>query len=183
MKNCGYCGRENADDAAHCSGCGTEFGAVESAQQLTNQQGLQSVEAADVESDVPPRGEAALCTCCLFPNLPESRWCKRCGAQMSPLTGLLMPDAAISTGFVYRRAVETPFKPVLLYGVWLHFFPSLLIDIVIVRAIFANINAGMIEFIIFWLAILGCVSCGSVLYRVTRNYVRQLRRTGEAAAA
>jgi hypothetical protein len=178
MKNCGFCGRENADDAAHCSGCGTELVALLSAEQQTKQQGLQSEEAAEVESDVPPNGEAALCTCCLFPNLPESRWCKRCGAPTSPLTGVLMPDAAISTGFVYRRAVETPFKAVLLYGVWLHFFPGLLINIVIVRAIFANINAGMIEFIIFWLAILGCLICGSVLYRVTRNYVLHLRRTG-----
>jgi uncharacterized RDD family membrane protein YckC len=25
MKKCSYCGRENSDDAAHCSGCGTEF--------------------------------------------------------------------------------------------------------------------------------------------------------------
>jgi uncharacterized RDD family membrane protein YckC len=25
MKKCTYCGRENSDDASHCSGCGTEF--------------------------------------------------------------------------------------------------------------------------------------------------------------
>lgn len=34
MKTCGYCGRENPDDASICSGCGTEFPKSKSFQQL-----------------------------------------------------------------------------------------------------------------------------------------------------
>jgi hypothetical protein len=53
MKKCGYCGRENADSAAQCSGCGTEF----AFPQLE-----PVVEATEIETDVPVNEEAALST-------------------------------------------------------------------------------------------------------------------------
>jgi uncharacterized membrane protein YvbJ len=33
MKGCGYCGRENPDDAAQCCECGTAFGAKTGPEQ------------------------------------------------------------------------------------------------------------------------------------------------------
>src|SRR5262245_54510185 len=83
MKNCAYCDRENADDAILCRECGTdEFVERAPLPLLPKKRGETLSEIPDPEADVSPDGESALCTYCLFPNLPEASWCKRCGASV-----------------------------------------------------------------------------------------------------
>ncbi|GEM_PF-1320232 len=170
MKPCSYCGRANPDNATHCCGCGTEYVVLDSPPQAPKIL-ERTEETVEPESDVPPEGEATLCTCCLFPNLPDSRWCKRCGAPMSSTIGIVMPDAAMAAGFIYRRAVEARPKLAVVLGIWLHFLPGFLSSVL---ALWVIRNRGMDTWpslAYFFLAIVVGTLCGSMIWRVTRNYL------------
>ena len=180
MKSCAYCGRENQDDATYCCECGTlEFVVPDSPAAPVQ----QVAETAEPECDVPPDGEAALCTACLFPNLPDSRWCKRCDAPMSPTAMMVMPDAARAAGFVYRRAVEARPKRVVLFGIWVHFFPGLVANALVLLAILGGGIGALAGLAGFFLAIVGVAICASMLYRVTRNYFAMQKTESHEAAA
>jgi len=172
MKSCAYCGAENKDEATYCSGCATtEFVVRAAGSESSKEEELQPMaEVAEPECDVPADGEATLCTVCLFPNLPEARWCKRCDAPMSALGMFLMPDAARANGFVYRRAVEARPKFVVVAWIWMHFFPGLLINALMLLGILVGNSGGWLGVASFLLTLLGGAICGSMLYRVTRNY-------------
>ena len=148
MKKCSYCGAEYPDDAIVCAidhasllGTPSETDTIDIVSN--DEKHEPAVETVDPESDVPPDGEAALCISCLFPNLPDSRWCKRCGAPMSSIVGILMPDAAQTVGFVLRRAVETPANVVVLCGVWLLYFPGFVFNALALLRIFASGIGGL----------------------------------------
>jgi len=54
MKRCGYCGRENGDDAARCQECGTEFVRVETVGEGTHKEAdaigrLERIATLDTE--------------------------------------------------------------------------------------------------------------------------------------
>jgi len=117
MKSCAYCGRENQDDATHCHECGTAEFVVPVLPPASLQQRIEAPEPPDPEPDVPPDGEAALCTYCLFPNLPEASWCKRCGASVSFASIVGPADAARASGFMWRGALRGHPKPFVLFGV------------------------------------------------------------------
>jgi hypothetical protein len=128
-------------------------------------------EASDPECDVLPDGESELCTACLFPNLVDSRWCKRCDAPMSSISMFLMPDAARAAGFVYRRAVEARPKLVVVCWIWFHFCPGLVVNAMVLLLILGGGVEGLRGLATFVLAVIGGSICGSMLYRVTRNYL------------
>ena len=76
MKTCGYCGRENEDSATVCRECGqSEFPSPRVAQPPEIER-----EPEILEPDVASGQEAAICPFCLFPNVPERKWCKGCGS-------------------------------------------------------------------------------------------------------
>src|SRR6266702_4246755 len=107
MKNCAYCGRENTDDAVNCRECGTsEFAISAPLQRPVQKIEEMPAEFPEPEPDIPPDGESALCTYCLFPNLPEALWCKRCGASVSYASIVGPVDAARAAGFMWRGALR-----------------------------------------------------------------------------
>lgn len=176
MKKCSYCGAEYPDDTIECaidrtplslSGTSSKTDAIDIVSK--EEKPLQAIEAVEFETDVLPDGEAALCLSCLFPNLPDSRWCKRCGAPMSSIIGIEMPDAAQAVGFVYRRAVEAPPNFWVFCGIWLTFFPGLVSNALAIRMIFYSDIEGLPRLALLWLAVGLCALCASMLYRVTRN--------------
>jgi Double zinc ribbon len=170
MKSCAYCGRENPDEATYCRECGTrDFVVAAPSVARASPQPEPPTEVAEPECEVAPDGEAELCTACLFPNLPESKWCKRCGAPMSSSVMFLMPDAARAVGFVYRRAVETRPKLVVVFGIWLHFFPTFVVNSLTILGMFGR-GRGFLGLAAYLVAVGGTVISASMLYRVTRNY-------------
>jgi hypothetical protein len=188
MKKCFYCGAEYPDDANICvmdhtslRGTSSETAAIDT---VSIEKKLEpAVETVELESDVPPDGEAELCISCLFPNLPDSRWCKQCGAPMSSMVGFLMPDAAQAVGFVFRRAVETPANFVVLCGIWVFYFPGFVLNALALRWIFDSGIGGLAGLALFWLTVVCGAICASMLYRVTRNYITiRSKRPHETAA-
>lgn len=173
MKSCAYCGRENDDDATRCRECGTTEFAVPEPE--ADQRLEATAEIPEPESDVAPEGEAMLCTSCLFPNLPEAMRCKRCGAPTSSNAMILMPDAAFAFGFVYRRAVEAPSKLIVVLGIWIHFLPGLISDVLLLLFILAGGIDGWRGFAGIVLALVYGAISGSMIFRVTRNYFRMHR--------
>src|SRR6267154_2486905 len=140
MKNCSYCGAEYPDDAVVCTIDDTSL--IETPLDTDGTETLShgekrepATETAVLESDVPPDGEAELCISCLFPNLPDSRWCKRCAAPMSSVVGILMPDAAQAVGVVVRRAVETPANVLIVSGIWVLNLPGLVLNTLLILLI------------------------------------------------
>jgi hypothetical protein len=175
MKKCSYCGAEYPDDAIICAvdhtpllGTPSETDTIDTANKEEKHE--PEVETVEIQSDVLPDGEAALCLSCLFPNLPDSRWCKRCGAPMSSIVGIIMPDAAQTVGFVFRRAVETPTSILILCGVWLFYFPGFVLNALALMNAFDSGVRGLAGLALVWLAIACGVICASMLYRATRNY-------------
>jgi len=172
MKSCAYCGRENEDDAVRCCECGTaQFVHPASSAMLSQRQAERVADAPDPECDVPADGEAALCTYCLFPNLPEASWCKRCGASMSYASIVGPLDAALASGFMWRGAVRGRPKPIVLLGVWMLFFPSLLWNLLVALSILTFGMTGPALLAMLWFTVAYAAVAFRMLYQVTRNYV------------
>ncbi len=172
MKSCAYCGRENRDDATHCCECGTaEFSLPLSSVASAQQEVERTVEVSTPECEVPPDGEAALCTYCLFPNLPDASWCKRCGASVS-FSSIVGPvDAARASGFMWRGALRGRPTRFVFVSVWLLFFPKLVLNLLAVFFVLTGCVRGPLAILLFWLALAFAAVALVMLYQVTKNYV------------
>jgi len=173
MKNCAYCGCENADNATRCCECGTEeFIDPALPPPSSPQQQIENVvETSDPEPDVGPDDESVLCTSCLFPNLPEISWCKRCGGPIGSTTSIVPTDAILTMGFVYRGAVEGRPKLLVVIGVWVLFFPSFVANVVVLLGVLGGLIGGIEGLAYFWFSLVGGAICSTMLYRATRNYI------------
>lgn len=167
MKPCAYCGRDNEDNATHCRECGNaEFVVLTAPSSATQPEMAQRMSIPDPEPDVSPTGESALCTSCLFPNVPGTAFCKRCGAPVGFISTIGPLEHIYAEGHAYRQAVEGRPKPIILIGIWLLFFPSLLVCL---RLMFSGGKAAPLFILIFggmaWICIM-------MLYRATKNYMK-----------
>lgn len=73
-------------------------------------------------------------------------------------------------GFLFRKAVEGRPKPIVLIGIWIIFFPVLILSLYCATQLILN-RARALDFFFFW-AFIGFVYVASVvLYRVTKNYL------------
>jgi ribosomal protein L40E len=177
MKSCAYCGRANEDDAMRCRECGTAQFVLPASPGTSSQgQSERVAEVQDPECDVPADDEAALCTNCLFPNLPDASLCKRCGASMSYASIVGPLDAALASGFMWRGAVRGRPKPFVLVSVWVLFFPSLLWNLLVALSILTVGMTGPASLAMLWFALGFAAVAFMMLYQVTRNYLTIPRR-------
>lgn len=171
MKSCAYCGRDNEDRATHCCECGTaRFVFPTSPLTSSQKQTEREPGLPDPECDVPKDSEAALCTQCLFPNLPDASWCKRCGAPVSYAAIVGPQDAARASGFMWRGAVRGHPKRIVLVGVWFIFLPHVLAGLAGAFGIFILGLTSPQLLATFWLELLYGAVAFIMLYKVTRNY-------------
>jgi ribosomal protein L40E len=192
MKKCAYCGRENDDDATQCRECGTgEFLAPGPAPtQPLVEAGKDEAEAITPAEDSIPElsipGESAVCPTCHTLNLPEVTFCRRCGAPIGFISTIGPLEAAYAEGFAYRRAVEGRPQFIIVVGIWLLFFPSLVASIgfslSILKTGMDGIGGfvGLIRFFLFWICVGFGVISALMLYRVTRNYLIIRKRKSDA---
>jgi hypothetical protein len=172
MKNCAYCGRENADETTHCRECGTSEFVVSAPLTSPAQDSVEMVsEVPEPEPEVPPDGESALCTYCVFPNLPEVPWCKRCGASINYSSIVGPTDAAWASGFMWRGALRGHPKPFVIISVWILFLPKLLWDVGLIWLVLASGVRSLSAFATLWVGIFFSAIAIAMLYRVTKNYL------------
>jgi hypothetical protein len=189
MKLCDYCGCENSDNASHCCDCGTnEFVAAAVVAPALSQQRHESAgaevepEFPEVEPDIDPEQESALCPACLFPNVPDVPWCKRCGSPIGPTAGFVPTEAIFSVGCVYRGALRGHPKPLVVCGIWLIFFPGFLLCASRVAAFLFGQIDNVPSLLGLWLAVIGLMISGTMLYRITRNYFSIPNKAADDAA-
>jgi len=178
VKTCSYCGRENSDDATQCSECGTdEFATPVPApsQPPVSQRGPDEAGATtaahDSSSEPPPFGETVLCVTCHTLNVPDVAFCRRCGAPIGFISTIGPLETAYAEGFAYRQAVQGRPKLIVVFGIWLIFFPCLLASIGLILTILNEGIRGIVGLVFFWLFVGFGVICAVMLYRVTRNFL------------
>jgi hypothetical protein len=160
-----------------------EFVSPVSSGALSPQIFEEMAEAPEPVSDVPPDGEAALCTYCLFPNVPDEPWCKRCGASISFASIVGPLDAARASGFMWRGALRGRPTRFVLVSVWLLFFPKLALDLLAAFAILTGGMDGPVALLLFWVALAFGAVAFAMLYQVTRNYLTNVRERQDESVA
>jgi len=171
VKTCTYCGCENRDDAFDCRKCGTtEFVGSAPPPPAAPAERERSTKSPDTQGT----GESPLCTSCLFPNPPDTPFCKRCGAPIGPIATVGPLEHVYAEGHAYRQAVEGPPKAIVVLGVWMIFFPTLLLGLLCMASMLIGRRglAGGIFFLLFgglaWISVV-------MLYRVTKNFIQRRR--------
>ena len=115
--------------------------------------------------------EEILCPSCATPNALFETFCQSCGSPIGA-TANLDPIHSISVqGVLFRKAVEGRPKPLVLAGIWIMFFPLLLVSIYAAIRLALN-RAGASDFIFFWAFIGLAYASLVILYRVTKNYLK-----------
>jgi hypothetical protein len=172
MKTCGYCGRDNEDDAVFCRECGqSEFAAPAETNLPESESHVKQLEPAEAafespEPDIGPDSEAAICPFCLFPNLPTRQWCKQCGAPVGSFSNYGAFESALSVGCMWRGAVRNRPRPFVLLGVWGLFFPWFCVALLSLLCALYFLSIPLLV-----VSLIQAVIPFSLLYQVTRNYV------------
>ncbi len=113
-----------------------------------------------------------VCQSCLQENNSEAINCRFCNAPLILSDNIDPVKGLPNEGYAYSKAVEGKPKLVVLIGVWVMFFPLLLITgFSALSVIFTDIGGGSIAFIIFWVCIAAFIFSFAMLYRVTKNYL------------
>ena len=98
-------------------------------------------------------------------------YCPKCFAPASTISDLDPMRAIENEGHMLLRATEGKQKPIVLIGIWILFFPVLLVSIFLaVNSFFEGIGSGFSGFVFFWAAVGLVFIAFMVLYKVTRNY-------------
>ena len=173
MKTCSYCGHENPDEAAGCSGCG----ALPVVPRMTEPRLDPMPLAAFPAEDEPQK---ALCPSCLEPNRQSAGFCENCGGIIGATSGLAPLEAAWNKGHGNPRSLDTHPRPIILIVVWLLFCPSMVWSLLGIASLMSSRQMQVVAafFIIVLMAWVGL--CAYVLVWNTRNYYRRTRASAPA---
>lgn len=111
-----------------------------------------------------------LCPSCLQGVPYPDTLCPHCGAPVCGTAGMAPWERTLAEGFIYRSAVANPRKRIVLTGVWLLFFPSLITGCVLA---WMQSRSGFYGPVAFLLPIFQIVVSTAVLYQTTMNYYRR----------
>ena len=119
------------------------------------------------------REECIVCPSCAAPVGVNEVFCPVCRAPISLLANTDPLQRIYAEGYLYRKAVETKPKLIVVVGIWIIFAPVLLVALfIVISMIFNGMGSGFGGFIFFWIAVaLGGFSA-VILFRVTKNYIK-----------
>ncbi len=131
-------------------------------------------EAMDARLDADDGTGIELCPSCLQGVSYADSLCPHCGAPVSGTSGMAPWERTLAEGFIYRSAVAKPTKPIVLIGVWVIFFPSLVFNglLMMHEAKGGTMETGYLLFSLF-----GAIISVAALYQTTLNYFKRSQVT------
>lgn len=117
-------------------------------------------------------GQSVLCLSCFKPNDGAAVFCRYCNAALALTNNSDHLQRIAGEGAVYSKAVEGKPKPVVLIGVWLLFFPLLILCGMSAIALAFGNEGGSVPFLMFWVSAIGAFFSLTMLYKVTGNYFK-----------
>jgi len=115
--------------------------------------------------------ERMLCTSCLHPNDPDTKYCRNCGAPIGPTAAWGPWEQTQAEGFAIRQATTTE-RPrlILVLGVWLIFFPIWLGSTLLLGITTMNTDWEFGDKLTMVVCLGFLVLSTALLYRSTVNY-------------
>jgi len=111
-----------------------------------------------------------LCLACMKENNGAATFCRFCNHALSLTNNPDHLQKIAMEGAVYAKAVEVKPNIVVVVGVWLLFFPILIVSLPSAISVIFEDGGGTPSFVIFWILIIITIFSGTMLYKVTRNY-------------
>lgn len=124
--------------------------------------------------------EGMVCPACAAFIGTGEVFCPSCRAPISLLANTDPIQRIQTEGFLYGRAVDSRPRGIVVIGVWLLFLPAVLIcagwALIVISE---GIGSGAVGFVFFWVAIAAMIFFATILYRVTKNYIKYEPRRHE----
>lgn len=117
-----------------------------------------------------PLQNTILCLACMKENNRAATFCRFCNSALSLTDNPDHLQKIAMEGAVYVKAVEVKPNIVILIGVWLLFFPILIVSLPSAISLMLEGGGGTPSFVIFWILIIITIFSGTMLCKVTRNY-------------
>lgn len=117
-----------------------------------------------------PLQNTILCLACMKENNGAATFCRFCNHALSLTNNPDHLQKIAMEGAVYAKAVEVKPNIVVVVGVWLLFFPILIVSLPSAISVIFEDGGGTPSFVIFWILIIITIFNGTMLYKVTRNY-------------
>jgi len=117
-----------------------------------------------------PLQNTILCLACMKENNGAATFCRFCNHALSLTNNPDHLQKIAMEGAVYAKAVEVKPNIVVVVGVWLLFFPILIVSLPSAISVIFEDGGGTLSFVIFWILIIITIFSGTMLYKVTRNY-------------
>lgn len=134
----------------------------------------EGAQASD-EASVP------LCPGCLAENDPAADFCVKCGQPLSAIATTDPFRQTLSEGYWYRTAASGRVRPIVFWGTWLLFLPTMITIVLMVGPSLFDPDREVSHRVLL-LALSGgiALAIGVLLYRMTRNYLATRRAERDA---
>ena len=115
--------------------------------------------------------ESIICPSCQAENPRFEAFCRKCGAPIGTLATRDPMNLIRAETDLYHKALEGRPKFIVLVGVWILFFPILVVCLP--GAIYLIVDhSSSVGFMGFWFGVILSVVAVVMLYRTTKNYFR-----------
>ena len=114
--------------------------------------------------------QTVVCISCLTQNNASAGFCRKCGSPIGAVATLDPMQTIQAEGFLFRKALEGRPKPIVVAGVWIIFFPALVLGVGVAVHLIFN-PRSFSDFVFFWAFVGLAYAAFVILYRVTRNYL------------
>ena len=113
--------------------------------------------------------EIIVCPGCLTPQPEGPHFCVKCGAPLTAFSTVGPFERIFAEGHSLRRAVSGPTSKLVVVGMWLLVVPQVLVLFALRSAV--GLLGGLVVAVY-----------AALLFRVTRNYLRQKKSASETEA-
>ena len=125
-----------------------------------------------------------VCLSCAFANLPNADFCEKCDAPITTHAFCDPFDTIKTQGWMYRKATQSPKKPIVVFGIWMLVGPVFcfavygllemlkeIVDAIVWRDLQSILQAPLL----IGMASVMAYFSGKLLYRVTTNFLLHRR--------